>query len=112
MIAANVPVSPPCSRLVTNGVMLVGDAARQVDALTGGGIIHAMTAGKLAAQVAAQALDRSDVSAHGLAAYEQQVEQAIGRKLARSYRLRETFAPEERSSRRFLRLFAVATGSK
>ncbi|MGD8736294.1 MAG: geranylgeranyl reductase family protein [Anaerolineae bacterium] len=112
LIAANVPVSPPCSRLVTNGVMLVGDAARQVDALTGGGIIHAMTAGKLAAQVAAQALDRSDVSAHGLAAYEQQVEQAIGRKLARSYRLRETFAPEERSSRRFLRLFAVATGSK
>jgi digeranylgeranylglycerophospholipid reductase len=112
LIAANVPASPLCQRLVTNGLMLVGDAARQVDALTGGGIIHAMTAGKLAARVAAQALDQSDVSARGLAAYERGIEQAIGRKLARSYRLRRTFAPEERSSRRFLRLFAVATGSK
>jgi digeranylgeranylglycerophospholipid reductase len=112
LVAANVPVSRPRHRLVCSGLMLVGDAARQVDALTGGGIINAMTAGQQAAQVARQALERSNVSVHGLATYEQRIEQAMGRQLARSYRLRETFAPEERTSRRFLRLFAVATGSK
>ena len=112
LVVANVPVSLPSQRLVGDGLMLVGDAARQVDALTGGGIINAMTAGRLAAQVAARALDLADVTAQSLSAYQRQVQQAMGKQLARSYRLRESFAPKERSSRRFLRLFAVATGSK
>ena len=67
---------------------------------------------RLAAQVAAEALDRGDVTAQGLSVYQQRAEQAMGKQLARSYRLREAFAPEDRSSRRFLRLFAVATGNK
>jgi digeranylgeranylglycerophospholipid reductase len=112
LVVANVPVSLPSQRLVGDGLMLVGDAARQVDALTGGGIINAMTAGRLAAQVAARALDQADVTAQSLSAYQRQVQQAMGKQLTRSYRLRESFAPKERSSRRFLRLFAVATGSK
>jgi digeranylgeranylglycerophospholipid reductase len=112
LIAGNVPVALPCPRLVADGLMLVGDAARQVDPLTGGGIMNAMAAGRLAAQVAADALAAGDTSARGLAAYQEQVAQSIGRRLTRNYRLRERFPPGERASRDFVRLFAVVAGSK
>ena len=45
LVAGNVPVALPCRRLVTAGLLLAGDAARQVDPLTGGGILNAMLAG-------------------------------------------------------------------
>jgi digeranylgeranylglycerophospholipid reductase len=112
LIAGNVPVALPCSQLVADGLMLVGDAARQVDPLTGGGIMNAMAAGRLAAQVAADALAAGDTSARRLAAYQEQVTRSIGRRLARNYRLRERFPPAERASRDFVRLFAVAAGGK
>jgi digeranylgeranylglycerophospholipid reductase len=92
--------------------MLVGDAARQVDALTGGGIINAMTAGRMAAQVAADALAEGDVSVQGLAGYQEQANRLLGRRLARSYRLRQRFPPDQRASHNFVRLFAVAVGGK
>jgi len=92
--------------------MMVGDAARQVDPLTGGGIINAMIAGRLAAQVAAKAKTAGDTSAGGLVAYQELVEQALGRRLARNYSLRARFPPGGRASRRFVRLFAVAAGGK
>jgi digeranylgeranylglycerophospholipid reductase len=112
LIAGNVPAALPCPQLVGNGLMLVGGAARQVDALTGGGIINAMTAGRLAGQVAAEALAVNDPSARGLAAYQDRAEQALGQRLARSYRLRERFPPEQRATRNFVRLFLVAAGGK
>jgi digeranylgeranylglycerophospholipid reductase len=112
LIAGNVPVAHPCRRLVGDGLMLVGDAARQVDPLTGGGIINAMIAGRLAAQVAADALATGDTSARSLAAYQTQAEQILGRRLIRNYRLRKRFAPGTRATRQFLRLFAVAAGGK
>jgi digeranylgeranylglycerophospholipid reductase len=46
------PASGPIERTVANGLMLVGDAARQVDPLTGGGIANAMDAGSIAGDVA------------------------------------------------------------
>jgi digeranylgeranylglycerophospholipid reductase len=112
LVAGNVSVAPPCRRLVGNGLMIVGDAARQVDPLTGGGIINAMTSGRLAAQVAADALQAGDVSAIGLMAYQVEAERVLGRRLLRSYRLRERFPPGNRTHRSFVRLFAVAAGGK
>jgi flavin-dependent dehydrogenase len=90
----------------------VGDAAHQVDPLTGGGIMNAMTAGRLAARIAAEALAAGDTSARRLVAYQGQATQSIGRRLARNYRLRERFPPDRRASRDFVRLFAVAAGGK
>jgi digeranylgeranylglycerophospholipid reductase len=110
MVIGNVPVALPCSPLVTNGLMVLGDAARQVDPLTGGGIMNAMTAGRLAAGVAADALAWGDTSAQTLAVYQSRAEGAFGRRLARNYRLRERFPPGQRASRNFVRLFAVAAG--
>jgi digeranylgeranylglycerophospholipid reductase len=112
LIAGNVPVALPCSQLVADGLMLVGDAARQVDPLTGGGIMNAMAAGRQAARVAAEALAAGDPSARRLAAYQEQATQSIGRRLARNYRLRERFPPDQRAGRDFVRVFAVAAGGK
>jgi digeranylgeranylglycerophospholipid reductase len=110
LVVGGVPVAPPLPRLVASGLILVGDAARQVDPLTGGGIANAMMAGRLAAEVAAQAIAAGDTSAEVLAAYEKRWMAVRGRKMARNYRLKERFDPEERTSPDFLRVFMVAVG--
>ena len=112
LVVGGVPVGSPLPRLVAGGLMLVGDAARQVDPLTGGGIVNAMLAGRLAAEVAAQAIAAGDTSAEALALYEKRWMAGRGRKMARNYRLKERFGPNERTSPDFLRVFAVAIGAK
>jgi len=110
LVVGGVPVGPVLPCLVASGLMLVGDAARQVDPLTGGGIANAMMAGRLAAEVAAQAIAAGDTSAEALAQYEQRWMAGRGHKMARNYRLKERFSPEQRSSPDFLRAFMVAVG--
>ncbi len=112
LVTGGVPVAPPPSRMVTDGLMLVGDAARQVDPLTGGGIVNAMTAGRLAAEVAAECIAAGDVSAAALSAYETRWLAGWGRRLARRYRLKERFPPPARASRECMRVFTVAVGGK
>lgn len=108
LVVGAVPVALPPERLVADGCMLVGDAARQVDPLTGGGITNAMRAGQYAAEVAAQAIEAGDTSTRKLAEYEERWTSTLGRKMARNYRLKERFTPSQRVSRDFVRLFAVA----
>jgi digeranylgeranylglycerophospholipid reductase len=112
LVTGGVPVAPQLPGLVTDGLLLVGDAARQVDPLTGGGIANAMTAGRLAAEVAAECIAGDDVSATALSAYEARWHAGWGRRLSRRYRLRERFPPSTRTSREFMRLFAVVVGSQ
>jgi len=108
LVAGGVPVGLPRARLVTDGCMLVGDAARQVDPLTGGGITNAMAAGRLAATVAADCIAAGDVAQASLRRYEQEWESGIGRQMARNYRLRARFPPHRRLGERFLHLFAMS----
>jgi hypothetical protein len=61
---------------------------------------------------AAEAIQAGDTSVHGLAPYEEGVEQLIGRQLAQNYRLRQRIPPEQRSNRRFVRMFAVVADGK
>ncbi|MDA3839204.1 MAG: NAD(P)/FAD-dependent oxidoreductase [Candidatus Delongbacteria bacterium] len=53
-----------------NGIMLVGDAAHQTNAITGGGIINAMKAGKISAAVAKVAIEKNDFSENILKQYD------------------------------------------
>jgi digeranylgeranylglycerophospholipid reductase len=110
LVAGAVPVGPVASSLVADGLLVVGDAARQVDPLTGGGIANAMAAGQLAAQVAAAALTAGDTSAGFLRRYEESWAGSHGRQLARNYRLRAKFPPGRRTEARFLQAFALAVG--
>jgi digeranylgeranylglycerophospholipid reductase len=110
LVAGVVPVGQVASPLVADGLLVVGDAARQVDPLTGGGIANAMTAGQLAASVAVTALAAGDTSASFLRRYEESWASSLGRQLRRNYRLRTKFPPGRRTEARFLQAFALAVG--
>jgi digeranylgeranylglycerophospholipid reductase len=91
MDVGGVPVSGSIERTIANGLMLVGDAARQSDPITGGGIINAMEAGKIAGEVAYNAISRNDVSTDSLNEYEVKWRETIGREIDNSLIVKNTF---------------------
>ncbi len=86
--AGAVPVGAPLERLVGNGIMLVGDAAHQVNAIHGGGVFEATFAGRIAGRVAAEAVERGDTSEAFLSRYAEEWRSLRGEALNRIYRLR------------------------
>ena len=64
-----VPTRRPLDRMVSDGLMLVGDVAFQVNPLHGGGIGPSMMAGRISGKVAAEALEKGNVSTDGLWRY-------------------------------------------
>jgi len=76
-----VPVCGPIKKTVKGNVLIVGDAARQVNALTGGGIDSAMRAGNIAGEVAAKAVAEGDTSEKRLNEYDKRWREAIGKRL-------------------------------
>jgi digeranylgeranylglycerophospholipid reductase len=61
-IAGGVPSTVTLKKIVSQGIMLAGDAAHQVNPLSGGGITSGMIAGSIAGRIAAEAvkLNRPD----------------------------------------------------
>ncbi len=55
-IAGGVPCVTTLEKITAPGLMLVGDAARQVNPLSGGGIVSGMIGGKLAGEIAGKAI--------------------------------------------------------
>ncbi|MBI4416271.1 MAG: NAD(P)/FAD-dependent oxidoreductase, partial [Euryarchaeota archaeon] len=88
-IAGAVSVSMPLERTFTDGLALVGDAARMIDPLTGGGILNGCLAGKYAGEVAGEALAVADFSAAFLGRYERRWRERLEEKLYRNYLLKE-----------------------
>lgn len=68
----------PTSKTYTDGFMVIGNAASQVKPTTGGGIIFGMLSGRLAAEVALDAVAKGNCSAQNLAVYEQLWRQELG----------------------------------
>lgn len=62
-------VHPTVKRTVTDALLLCGDSAHMINPLSGGGIVNAMKAGRLAAEVAVDALAARDTSAARLQRY-------------------------------------------
>ncbi|MCD6115574.1 NAD(P)/FAD-dependent oxidoreductase, partial [bacterium] len=88
--AGGVPVLPGLKRMVSDGVILAGDAARQVNPLSGGGIVTGMLAGDLAASHAVRALAEGDISESNLKAYQKEWDKLKGRENRRFYKLKKT----------------------
>ena len=61
-VSGAVSVGVPPDVTVKDGVMIVGDAARMADAITGGGVRNAVTAGKIAGETAGEAIESGDIS--------------------------------------------------
>jgi len=70
IIAGGVSVCAPIDRTVTDGLMLIGDAARMIDPMNGGGLPPACVSGKYAAEVGVEAISENDCSARFLQRYE------------------------------------------
>jgi digeranylgeranylglycerophospholipid reductase len=69
-IAGAISCCMPLDKTVANGLMLVGDAARQIDPITGGGVANACKAGKVAGKVIAKAVSSGDFSEKFLMEYD------------------------------------------
>ncbi|MCX8056565.1 MAG: NAD(P)/FAD-dependent oxidoreductase [Ignavibacteria bacterium] len=62
MISGGVPCSFTLEKIVKDNVMLVGDAARQVNPLSGGGITSGMIGGSIAGEVAGKAIKQNNLN--------------------------------------------------
>jgi digeranylgeranylglycerophospholipid reductase len=85
-------------RTVTDGVMVVGDAAAQAKPTSGGGVYTGVRSARHAASVASQACEQSRFDAGFLSTYEQLWRQDIGRELKVGYsafRIRQRISPLE-----------------
>ncbi|MFH1942912.1 MAG: NAD(P)/FAD-dependent oxidoreductase [bacterium] len=89
MVAGGVPTAPTLKTIVADGLMLVGDAAHQVNPLSGGGIGNALIAGRIAGKVAAEAVRTGDVSAERLSEYPRDWHKAEGKNNERAYRIKK-----------------------
>jgi digeranylgeranylglycerophospholipid reductase len=89
MVGGGVSISPPLKQTVTDGFMLVGDAARMIDPLTGGGIANGCIAGKICGEVAAKAVETHDPSSAFLQAYEKGWRARLEEKLYRNWLAKE-----------------------
>jgi digeranylgeranylglycerophospholipid reductase len=78
----HVPTRRPLSSMVGNGVLIVGDAACQVNPIHGGGIGSSMMGGAKAGEVINEALDREDVSREGMWSYTGKFMEVYGAKQA------------------------------
>ena len=65
--------------LVVDGLMLVGDAGHQVNPISGGGISTALLSGRLAGEVAGEAINAGDVSAKAMKNYPKRWRKAEGK---------------------------------
>lgn len=89
MVGGGVSISPPIKQSVTDGLMLVGDAARMIDPLTGGGIANGCIAGKIAGEVAAKAAATGKASQADLMDYDRRWRLQLEEKLYRNWIAKE-----------------------
>jgi digeranylgeranylglycerophospholipid reductase len=86
--SGGVPVGGFLESMVTDNLMVVGDAAHQVNPIHGGGISEAFVAGRLAGQVAAEAREARDFSETFLSRYNERWWKERGETLKKVLKLR------------------------
>ncbi len=90
-IAGGVSVSPPVEQSVMNGLILVGDSARIIDPITGGGIANGLLAGKFAGEVLGDCAQANDYSEAALMPYDKKWRDAMENRLWRNWMAKEKF---------------------
>ncbi len=108
MGAAPVPIAGQIEELVQDGLMLCGDAAGQVIPLTGAGIHSSIAAGRIAGQVAAEALLEGNISREKLSAYPEQFNETWGKRIIGSLKAQQLIV--ELSDRELNQLADIFTG--
>lgn len=85
-VAGGVPCATTVETLVRGNVVLVGDAAHQVNPMSGGGITSGMRGGKFAGEAIARALETGDLSL--LQEYPRRWKKELGAKHDTYYRMK------------------------
>jgi digeranylgeranylglycerophospholipid reductase len=88
MVAGGVPAGPPLKDIISDGLMLAGDAARQINPLSGGGIVNAMLGGRIAGRVAAEAVIAGDISRKFLSVYTKEWHRVEGKNNELYYKMK------------------------
>ncbi len=90
IVTGAVSTCPVPKKIVDNGIMLVGDAARLIDPITGGGIANACISGKYAGEIAAKCIDNP--SKECLEEYQNKVKNRWEKKHLRNWFVKEKLA--------------------
>ena len=91
-IAGGIHIGPPAKRSYSNGALIVGDAAGQVKATSGGGIYMGLRAAVHAVSAVREALENGDTSTSSLKAYQDRWTADIGKELSTAYRIHRIYA--------------------
>ncbi len=88
-----VPLAAPLKRQYADNLILVGDAARHVNPITGGGIHTALESGMIAGRFLGEFFQKNQpATSENLSGYQQRWEEAMGTAMRKIYRLkREIF---------------------
>lgn len=86
-IAGGVPCSITLDKISGPGIMLVGDAARQVNPLSGGGIASGMIGGKIAGTIAGEAVKQNKLG--HILAYDKAWQDRLGKRHETFNRIKE-----------------------
>jgi len=84
-----VPVYGPVDKTYADGLMVVGDAAGQVEPFTGGGIHVTAHCARIAGEVAAEAIEKGNTSGNFLKKYEKLWKKEVGQDLKQSLKYRK-----------------------
>lgn len=88
-VAGAVSVGLPLDQTAADGLMLVGDAARMIDAITGGGVVNACKSGMIAGKVAKECHEAGDFGRDFLQRYEKRWRAEMEEQLIRNYVAKE-----------------------
>jgi len=104
-----VPSTFPPKGCVKQNVVLVGDAAKQVNPFTGAGIANAFIAGKIAGEICGEEAVKKRSLEH-LKEYDRLWRDALEKKIRRSYRLRNKVLLKDRNIELFCLLLNIIPG--
>jgi len=86
-----VPLSGPMEKTFSSGLMVVGDAAGQVDPMNGAGIQNTVQCGRIAGEIAVEAIENGDATEKYLKKYEDNWRSIIGKNLETSLKYQKIF---------------------
>lgn len=92
VVSGMVSTCPGLDSAIDDNIILVGDSARVIDPITGGGICHACRMGLYAGKVLTECNKKGDFSKEALKPYEKMWRDRMEDKLIRNFMAKERFA--------------------
>lgn len=89
--AGVIPVTSPIKEMVGNGIIIIGDAARMVNPIHGGGIGESMEAGIIASEIGSEAIKKGELSKKELMKFQERYRNVRGKQMQKIFQIRKFF---------------------